>query len=102
MPDHTHLLLGLRPSMALSDLVRDVKNGSTNFINRSGWVMGRFCWQEGFGAFSYGHSQLKGIIDYIRGQERHHARRSFRDEYLRFLNRYEIEHDEKYIFKRLD
>jgi REP element-mobilizing transposase RayT len=100
MPDHTHMLLGLRPSMALSDVVRDVKNGSTNFINRSGWVRGR--WQEGFGAFSYGHSQLKGIIEYIRGQERHHTRRSFHDEYLRFLNRYEIEHDAKYIFKPLD
>jgi REP element-mobilizing transposase RayT len=100
MPDHTHLLIGLRPSMALSNLVRDVKNGSTNFINRSGWVLGRFCWQEGFGAFSYGHSQLKGII--VRDQERHHARRSFRDEYLRFLKRYEIEHDEKYVFKLLD
>ena len=83
--------------MALSDLVRDVKNGSTNFINRSGWVMGRFSWQEGFGAFSYGHSQLKRIMDYIRDQERHHARNSFRDEYRRFLKRYEIEHDEKYI-----
>ena len=85
--------------MALSDLVRDVKNGSTNFINRSGWVSGRFCWQEGFGAFSYGHPQLKAIIDYVRNQERHHARSSFRDEYPRFLKRYEIEHDEKYIFK---
>ena len=102
MPDHTHILIGLRPSMALSDLVRDVKNGSTNFINRSGWVMGRFSWQEGFGAFSYGHSQLKRIMDYIRNQERHHARNSFRDEYRRFLKRYEIEHDEKYIFKPLD
>jgi REP element-mobilizing transposase RayT len=102
MPDHAHLLLGLKPSMALSDVARDVKNGSTNFINRSGWVMGRFCWQEGFGAFSYGHSQLKGIIDYIRDQECHHARRSFRDEYLQFLKRYEIQHEEKYIFKPLD
>ncbi len=65
MPDHSHMLVGLKPSMALSDLVRDVKNGSTNFINRSGWIMGRFCWQEGFGAFSYGHSQLKGIMTYM-------------------------------------
>jgi REP element-mobilizing transposase RayT len=102
MPDHTHILVGLRPSLALSDLVREVKNGSTNFINRSGWVMGRFSWQEGFGAFSYGHSQLQGIIEYIRDQERHHARSSFRDGYLRFLKRYEIEHEEKYIFKPLD
>ena len=102
MADHTHLLVGLKPSIALSDLVRDVKNGSTNFINRNGWTVGRFCWQEGFGAFSYGHSQLKGVMDYIRDQERHHARRSFADEYLRFLKKYEIEHDEKYIFKPLD
>jgi REP-associated tyrosine transposase len=101
-PDHTHLLIGLRPSIALCDLAREVKNGSTHFINRSGWVMGRFCWQEGFGAFSYGHSQLKGIMDYIRDPERHHARSSFRDEYLRFLKRFELEHDEKYIFKPLD
>jgi putative transposase len=99
MPDHTHLLLGIKPSLALSDLVRDVKNGSTNFINHMKWVVGRFCWQEGFGAFSYGHSQLTGIIDYIRDQERHHARRSFRDEYVRFLKRYEIQHDERYIFQ---
>jgi putative transposase len=102
MADHTHLLVGLKPSMALSDLVRDVKNGSTNFINRSGWVMGRFSWQEGFGAFSYGHSQLKTIIDYVGNQERHHSRTSFQDEYVRFLKRYEIEHDEKYIFKPLN
>jgi putative transposase len=102
MPDHTHILVGLRPSMALSDLVRDVKNGSTNFVNRSGWVMGRFGWQEGFGAFSYGHSQLKAIIDYVRDQERHHARRNFRDEYLQFLKRYGIDHEENYIFEPLD
>ena len=102
MPDHTHILVGVRPSMALSDLVRDVKNGSTNFINRKGWVPGRFCWQEGFGAFSYGHSQLARVINYVRDQERHHALQSCRDEYVRFLKRYAIEHDEKYIFKPLD
>jgi REP element-mobilizing transposase RayT len=102
MPDHTHLLIGLKPSVALSDVVRDVKNGSTNFINRKKWMLGRFSWQEGFGAFSYGHSQLTGVINYIRERERHHARRSFRDEYLRFLKKYEIELDERYIFRLLD
>ena len=102
MPDHTHLLVGLKPSIALSDLVRDVKNGSSNFINRKGWVLGRFSWQEGFGAFSYGHSQLSRIIRYIRDQEQHHAKFSFREEYLRFLKRYEIEHDERFIFKDLN
>jgi len=102
MPDHTHMLVGLKPSIALSDLVRDVKNASTNFINRKRWVMGRFGWQEGFGAFSYGHSQLTGIINYIRDQERHHVRRTFREEYLRFLKKCEIAHDERFIFKPLD
>jgi REP element-mobilizing transposase RayT len=99
MPDHTHLLVGLKPSLALSDLVRDVKNASSNFVQRKGWVMGRFSWQEGFGAFSYGHSQLTRIIRYIQNQEKHHAKLSFRDEYLRFLQRYEIDHDERFILK---
>jgi len=102
MPDHTHVLVGLKPSMALSDLIREVKNGSTNFINRTGWITGHFSWQEGFGAFSYGHSQLDAVINYIHNQERHHARRSFGEEYVQFLKRYEIEHDEKYVFKPLD
>ena len=102
MPDHTHMLVGLRPSIALSDLVRDVKNASTNFINRKGWVLGRFSWQEGFGAFSYGHSQLTGIINYIRDQEKHHAKRTFHEEYIRFLKKYEIEHDERFMFKPVE
>ena len=99
MTDHTHLLVGLKPSIALSDLVRDVKNGSSNFVNRKKWVLGRFSWQEGFGAFSYGHSQISRVIRYIRDQEQHHAKRTFREEYLRFLKRYEIDHDERFVFK---
>jgi len=102
MPDHSHVLVGLRPSIALSDLVRDVKNASTNFINGKRWVRGRFSWQEGFGAFSYGHSQLSGIIKYIQEQEQHHAKRTFREEYLRFLKKYEIEHDQRFIFKPIE
>ena len=70
MPDHTHMLVGIRPSMALSDLVHDVKIAATNFVNQKAWVIGRFRWQEGFGAFSYGHSQLTRIIRYIQNQER--------------------------------
>jgi len=102
MPDHTHVLIGLKPSMRLSDLVGDIKTGSTNHINENRWVRGRFSWQEGFGAFSYGHSQLTGIIKYIREQVEHHRRKTFREEYLQFLKRFEIEHDEKYIFKPID
>jgi REP element-mobilizing transposase RayT len=85
MPDHTHILIGLRLAMALSDLVHDLKIGSANFVNRKQWVAGRFGWQEGFGAFSYGHSQLTRIIRYIQNQEQHHAKFTFREEYLRFL-----------------
>jgi putative transposase len=99
MPDHTHVLIGLRPNIALSDLVGDIKTGSTNHINEQRWVSGRFSWQEGFGAFSYSHSQLTGVIDYIRDQVKHHARRTFRQEYLMFLKRYQVAHDERYIFR---
>ena len=102
MPDHTHVLIGLKPNIALSDLVGDIKTGSTNHINENRWWPGRFSWQEGFGAFSYSHSQLKGVIDYIRFQVKHHARKTFRQEYLTFLKKYEIAHDERYIFKPLD
>jgi putative transposase len=99
MPDHTHLVVGLKPSIAASDLVRDVKNASANFINSERWVLGRFSWQEGFGAFSYGHSQLTSIIRYVHDQEKHHQRLSFRHEYLRFLKKFEIDHDERFIFR---
>ena len=101
-PDHTQVLVGLKPNIALSDLVGDIKTGSTNHINENRWVPGRFSWQEGFGAFSYSHSQLTGVINYIRNQAKHHDRTSFREEYLRFLRKFEIGHDERFIFKSLD
>ena len=102
MPDHTHVLIGLKPNIALSDLVGDIKTGSTNHINENHWVMGRFSWQEGFGAFSYSHSRLKGIVEYIRDQVKHHARKSFHEEYVSFLKKYQIQHDERFIFKRIE
>jgi hypothetical protein len=87
MPDHLHLLVGLRPDSSLSDLVRDVKAGSSKFINERYWVIGRFSWQEGFGAFSYSRSQLGTVIRYIENQQRHHAKQSFRDEYVALLEK---------------
>ena len=75
MPDHVHILIGLKPSMALADLVRDIKADSTTYVNKNRWVRGKFTWQEGYGAFSYGHSQLDTIISYIQNQEKHHSRR---------------------------
>ena len=102
MPDHVHILIGLKPVMALSDLVRDIKANSSNFINDNKWVRGKFSWQEGYGAFSYGHSQLDTIINYIRNQERHHSRRSFRDEYLTLLRKFDVALDDKYVFELIE
>lgn len=98
MTDHLHILIGLRPSMALADLVREIKSESTNFINKNKWVRGRFSWQEGYGAFSYGHSQLNTIIAYIQNQERHYSRRSFKNEYLGLLRKFDIAFEDKYVF----
>jgi REP element-mobilizing transposase RayT len=99
MPDHLHMLIGLRPDAALSDLVRDVKAGSSKFINEKSWAMGRFSWQEGFGAFSHARSQLDTVIHYIQNQQKHHAKQSFRDEYVELLEKFGVEYDQKYIFK---
>ncbi len=99
MPDHIHIFVGLKPSIALSDLVRDLKNNSTNFINEKHWVRGKFCWQSGFGAFSYGHSQIDRVVKYILNQEKHHRMRTFKDEYLALLEKFEVEYDEKYLFE---
>jgi putative transposase len=98
MPDHVHILFGLKPDMALSDLVRDVKASSSLFINEKKWLRGRFNWQEGFGAFSYGHSQLDAVIKYIQNQEEHHRKRSFKQEYLALLRRFSVEFKEPYLF----
>jgi putative transposase len=87
---------------ALSDLVRDVKNNSTNFINDNKWVNSKFSWQEGYGAFSYSHSQIAYVYNYILNQESHHSQQSFRNEYTDFLRKFEIEHDVKYLFDWLE
>lgn len=102
MSDHLHILLGLKPDMALSDLVRDIKSNSSNFINERRLAQGKFGWQEGYGAFSYGHSQLDTIIRYIQNQEQHHSRRSFKDEYLILLKKFRINFESKYVFSFLD
>jgi REP element-mobilizing transposase RayT len=99
MPDHAHLLIGFKPSIAPSDLVRDVKSASTDFINRKRWIRGRFNWQEGFGAFSYSHSQLDSVIRYIRNQEMHHAKKSFKSEYLTLLRKFDISFEDEYLFE---
>ena len=85
MPDHLHVFVGISPDVAISDLVRDIKASSSKWINEKRWFAGRFEWQTGFGAFSYAHSQLETVVHYIKNQEAHHSRRTFREEYLEFL-----------------
>ncbi len=81
MPDHIHAFIGLRPSMKISDLVRDIKNNSSNFVNEKKWMKGKLCWQEGYGVFSYSHSHIEAVYNYILNQEEHHRKKTFREEY---------------------
>jgi putative transposase len=100
--DHVHLFIGLKSVIAISDLVRDIKNNTANFINDKKLLKGKFAWQEGYGAFSYGHSQLNTVYKYILNQEEHHKKQTFMEEYVKFLQKFEIEHDEKYLFAWLE
>ena len=99
MPDHIHILIGIAPDAAVSDLVRDIKANSSRFINQKRWVVGRFEWQQGFSAFSYSHSQLGVIARYIKNQEKHHSGKTFREEYLELLDLFNIDYDKKYVFE---
>ena len=100
--DHIHLLFGLKPSTAISDLIRDVKSDSTEFINKRKFVRGSFYWQEGFGAFSYSRSQLDAVAKYVLNQEKHHAKRTFREEYTTLLDRFEVEYEDRYLFNWIE
>ncbi|MFN7675167.1 IS200/IS605 family transposase [Flavobacterium sp.] len=100
--DHIHIFVGLKPSMAISDLVRDIKNNSSNFINDKKFVESKFSWQEGYGAFSYAHSQIEQVYNYILNQEKHHQKQTFKDEYLEFLQKFQIEYNEKYLFEWIE
>ena len=99
MPDHIHILIGLRPSQSISDLMKDVKQGSSLWINENRLTDEHFEWQEGYGAFSHSKSQIDRVIHYIQNQEEHHKKKTFREEYLDFLKKFEIEYDEKYLFE---
>ncbi|HEX8315528.1 MAG TPA: transposase [Flavisolibacter sp.] len=99
MADHIHVFVGLRPAMAIAVLTRDIKNNASNFINDHGFVKGKFSWQEGYGAFSYSHSQISKVYDYILHQEAYHRKQTFREEYLGLLTKFEVEYNEKYLFE---
>ena len=97
--DHVHILIGLNPNDKISDLVGAIKRSSSTFINEKRWFRGKFHWQDGYGAFSYGKSQLNRIYKYIKNQESHHQKRTFHDEYIELLKRFEIEYDKRYLFE---
>lgn len=102
MLDHVHLLVVIKPSITILDLVRDSKAGSSNFINQQHWVKGKFNWQEGFGVFSYSKCQIDSVIKYILSQEEHHKKTTFREEYFDFLKKFEIDYNEKYVFEWIE
>jgi REP element-mobilizing transposase RayT len=97
--DHVRILVGAKPDIALFDLVRDIKANSSRFINEKRWVKGRFNWQEGFGAFSYSHSHLDRVIKYIDRQEERHGKKTFREEYLGLLEKFQVEYDQRFVFE---
>jgi putative transposase len=101
MPDHIHILVGMRPTQSISDLLQDIKGSSSKWINSKKLVKGKFEWQEGYGVFSYSKTQIKTVALYIENQEQHHNETTFREEYLELLKEFEVEYDEKYIFHEL-
>jgi len=102
MPDHIHILFGMRATQSLSDLLQDIKGNSSKWINERKFVSSKFSWQEGYGAFSYGKSQLPQIIQYIEKQQEHHQKKTFIQEYKAFLDAFDVEYDERYIFKPVE
>ncbi len=101
MPDHTHIFVSIKPDITISDLVRDIKANSSSFIKEKHFVK-NFSWQTGFGAFSYSKSQASNVVDYILRQPEHHKKKTFKQEYIEFLQKFEIEYDDKYLFEFYD
>jgi len=99
MPDHIHIFIGMKPSCCLSDLVREIKKSSNDFIKEKKFSKFKFNWQEGYGAFSYSHSHIDSVVKYIMNQKEHHKKQMFRDEYLDFLRKFDIEFKNEYLFK---
>ncbi len=100
--DHIHILIGMKPTCCLSDLVREIKKSSNHFINEKRFSTYKFEWQEGFGAFSYSHSALENVIKYIQNQKEHHKKQSFKEEYRLFLEKFKVEFKDEYLFEWID
>ena len=102
MPDHVHIFIGMKPIQSVSDLLQDIKDSSSKWINERKFVRGKFNWQAGYGAFSYSHSQIDRVVKYIQRQLQHHKKKTFRQEYIEFLDKYNVPYDERYIFKDVE
>ncbi len=102
MADHIHFFIGMKPSCCLSDLVREIKKSSNGFIKEKKFTKFKFQWQEGYGAFSYSHSNLDNVIKYIMNQKEHHKKKTFKEEYLEFLHKFEIEFKDEYLFEWIE
>ena len=102
MPDHIHLFIGFKPSIALSDLVRDVKASSSKFINENKWLPHKFIWQEGFGCFTYSHSHLDSVAKYVLDQKVHHRKKTFLEEYVQLLKKFQVPFDDRFLFEFYD
>ena len=98
MPDHIHLFVGFKPVVLISDFVKEIKVESNEFINNKNWIKGKFSWQEGYGAFSYSHSHIDAVVKYVLNQEKHHQKKTFKQEYHQLLEKFEIPFEEKYLF----
>lgn len=101
MPDHLHVLIGMRPTQSLSDLIQNIKGESSKWINPKRFLKGKFSWQEGYGAFSYGKSQINQVIDYINNQEENQRKRTFLEEYKFLLDKFEVDFDHRFIFQEV-
>lgn len=101
-PDHTHIFVGMHPTIAPSKLMEQVKSGSSKWLNAKKHLPGKFAWQDGYGAFTYSKSHIDAVVKYILNQPEHHKKQSFKGEYLLLLKKFEIEFDERYLFEYYD
>ena len=99
--DHVHCFLGLKPTVSISELMKTIKAKSSKYINDNRILINRFEWQEGYGVFSYSQSHIKKVYNYVANQEKHHHKESFKEEYLKYLDKFEVPYDERYIFEDL-
>jgi putative transposase len=99
MDDHVHLFLGLNPNLSVSETVKEIKRVSSVFINQHHFFRGKFEWQNGYGGFSYSHSHIGRVYDYILNQEIHHKKRTFREEYMDLLKKFEVRFEDQYLFE---